>query len=356
MRRLIPLVLISAAACGEVAVDDPFQNPISGTTTGTPPAGSSDDGIDPSNTSGTSTTPDTADSVDSSGGPVVCGDGVLGGDEVCDGDAFAEDSCESQGFTHGTLVCSSTCLGFSTEGCYICGNGAIEQAEQCDGPLDPSTTCESAGFTEGTIACDLATCQYDTSGCSLCGNGIAEGNELCDAADLAGMECADLGFDSGVLACNARACSYDFTGCAGGQYIQDFEGGAIPAEFTGSGSAVWIADTGNPIAGGFSAASGVITHSQTSTLSLAVNYAIAGTVAFTHEESSESNFDYLEFWIDGAMQQEWSGVNAAQMASYPVAAGAHTLEWRYTKDGSVNSGADRVWVDDIMLTGGVPTN
>ena len=35
------------------------------------------------------------------------------------------------------------------------------------------------------------------------------------------------------------------------------------------------------------------------------------------------------------------------MASYPMAAGTHTVEWRYSKDSSVSSGADTAWVDDI---------
>jgi hypothetical protein len=30
----------------------------------------------------------------------------------------------------------------------------------------------------------------------------------------------------------------------------------------------------------------------------------------------------------------------------------HTLEWRYDKDGSVSTGSDMVWVDDIVATGG----
>jgi len=357
MRRLAFLGLMSglssALACGQIAVDSPFQNPISEGTTGLP--GDSSDGVDPSASSGGSSTSEATDPDSSDGAPPMCGNGVLEGDEVCDGEAFGAVTCESEGYTAGSLMCLESCQAYATDGCYICGNGLLEVAEDCDGPLGPAVTCMTAGFTEGTIACDVVTCQYDTSGCSLCGNGIVEGTEPCDADDLGGSSCADMGFDSGTLACELGACAFDLSGCTGGMYFQDFEGGVIPTEFDGSGTAVWIVDSGNPIAGGFSAASGVITHSQISSLTLAVDYAIAGTVAFTHEESSESSFDYLQFYVDGAQQQQWSGINAAQMASYPVAAGTHTFEWRYSKDGSVNSGSDRVWVDDIALTGGVPT-
>jgi hypothetical protein len=352
MRRLVLLgSSCLVVACGPIEVDSPFENPISDGTV-TPPAESSEG--EPGSTSTDGSTGDATDP-DSSGGAPVCGNGVREGEELCDVEDFGDLTCVTEGFGAGTLVCGASCQTYATDGCYTCGDAVIQAAEDCEGPLDPSVTCEAAGFTEGALACDMVTCLYDTSGCSLCGNGIVEGTEPCDGDDVGGMTCADMGFTDGTLACQAGACMLDLSGCTGGNYVQDFEGGSIPSEFDGSGTAVWGVDSGNPIAGSFSAASGLISHSQTSNLSLAVNYAVAGTVAFMHEESTEGSFDYLEFYVDGVLQQEWSGTNAAQLASYPVAAGNHTLEWRYTKDGSVNSGSDRVWIDDLVLTGGVPT-
>ena len=373
MRRIALLGLIGLIGCGEKVVDDPFNlttdpstdptNAETSLSTGESESGGVESSTtdEPTTTAMTTTANPTETTIDpdsstsSDDGPGVCGDGMLSGDEVCDGEMFGDASCVALGFSSGELVCNATCQGYATDGCFICGNGAIEMAEDCDGPLGNNVTCESEGFTEGTIACDLDTCLFDTTGCSLCGDGIAQGNEPCDGDDLANMDCASIGFEMGALSCNADSCSFNFTDCTGGQYIQDFEGGAVPAEFASSGNANWIVDNGNPIAGTWSAASGDIANSQTSNFALAVNFAIPGTVDFTHEESTEGSFDYLEFWIDNVMQAEWSGVNAAAGASYPVAAGPHTLEWRYTKDGSVDSGSDRVWVDDIMLTGGVPT-
>ncbi|MBL8948898.1 MAG: hypothetical protein JNK45_37345 [Myxococcales bacterium] len=295
------------------------------------------------------------DSGTSDGGPAVCGDGIISGeDEVCDGEEFGDLSCTSLGFMGGTLVCTAMCQSYDSSGCYNCGNNVIEGAEDCEGEVPAGVSCANQGFTEGEISCSPVTCQYDTSLCSLCGNGVIEGDEPCDGDDLAGMDCAAIGFDMGALACNAN-CSYDFSGCSGGQYLQDFEAGAIPAEFGLPTAIDWSADNGNPIAGTWSAGSGDIADSGTTTMTLAVTYAIAGTVAFTHEESTESSYDYLEFWIDGALLEDWSGINAPANASYPVAAGAHTFEWRYRKDSSLDGGSDRVWVDDIALTGGVPS-
>ena len=80
-----------------------------------------------------------------------------------------------------------------------------------------------------------------------------------------------------------------------------------------------------------------------------MSYAAASTLDFWYRVSSESGYDYLELWIDGSQQDSWSGTVGWTEASYPLAAGAHTIEWRYTKDSSISSGDDAAWVDDIDL-------
>ena len=293
---------------------------------------------------------DTTGDQGSTGGPPECGNGVLEGNEKCDGEDFGDQSCTSLGFDDGELVCNAGCSAVSTEQCFICGNGTLEGVETCDGAVPEGITCESEGFTEGTIACDVAACQLDTSGCSLCGDGVASGNEQCDDADLGGETCESLGLIGGDLGCDTESCSYVFSGCD--SFMEDFESGILGAYWTTGGNAGWIVDSNNPIAGSFSGASGTISHSQQSSLSVTVTYAVDSTISFTHEESTENNFDYLRFYIDGVEEGSWAGLNAPAQASYNVAAGTHTFEWRYTKDGSVNSNQDRVWVDDISTPGG----
>ncbi len=372
MRFTALLTLSAGLACAPKEVDgDPFNQ----VTDATGSSGAMSDTLDATTASGseessasasttatatTATTMTTDPTVDpdtgtGESGTGDCGDGVVSGDEICDGEDFGDISCVSLGFNGGTLLCTASCQTYDSSGCYNCGNGVLEAAEDCEGVVPGGVTCESQGFTDGEITCNPETCLYDTSACSLCGNDLVEGTEACDGADLAGQDCVTIGFEMGDLGCNAATCSYDFSGCSGGQYIQDFEGGVVPGEFSSSGVADWIVDSGSPIAGSYSAASGDISDSQTSGFVLPVNFAIAGTVAFSHNESSESNYDYLQFYVDNVLQEQWSGANATQMESYNVAAGAHTLEWRYSKDGSVSSGSDRVWVDDIVITGGVPT-
>jgi hypothetical protein len=49
--------------------------------------------------------------------PVVCGDDVIAGDEVCDGTNLGDATCASLGFAPGTLACATTCTSFDATGC-----------------------------------------------------------------------------------------------------------------------------------------------------------------------------------------------------------------------------------------------
>ncbi len=83
---------------------------------------------------------------------------------------------------------------------------------------------------------------------------------------------------------------------------------------------------------------------------VAGNFA-AGTVSFRVRVSSEAEFDYLRFYVDGVMVREWSGmaVTGWQLFSTPLAAGAHALRWSYEKDGSASLGEDAAWIDAVTL-------
>jgi hypothetical protein len=309
--------------------------------------------VSPTTESSSESTATTEES--STGEPSMCGDGMVSGTEVCDGEDLGGNSCQSRGFMDGELVCSADCQGFSTTGCFICGDGDIQGTEECDGPIGNGTDCESLGFTAGELACDMSTCHYDTSACTTCGDGIVAGDEYCDMGNLNGNDCASIGFDGGTLGCNDAECAYDYSMCTGGSYVQDFESCAMPPEFTFSGDADWSANNTNPINGSCSAHNDNISDSQSAGMILDTLWAIDGTCNFSERTDSEDGFDYLEFYIDGALEGEWTGSgNGVTMESFPVSAGMHTLEWRFQKDGCTSQGTDTVWVDDIALMGGVP--
>jgi hypothetical protein len=135
------------------------------------------------------------------------------------------------------------------------------------------------------------------------------------------------------------------TGFAGG--TTDFETSGLPPGYSGSGTAPWAIDTTMPHGGTRSAASGTISDYDTSSMITTVVVPTATNLTFWYRVSSEINYDYLHVFIDGSMQGQWSGEVPWTMASYPLAAGTHTVEWRYTKDVSNAVGSDRAWVDDV---------
>jgi hypothetical protein len=235
---------------------------------------------------------------------------------------------------------------------HVCGNGKVEGPETCDGGIPAATSCASEGMTAGTLACDESTCTLDLSGCWLCGDGIAEGDESCDGDDLDGATCESLGLPAGTLACSD--CTFDTTECEAAAFLEDWESGAMSGGWTLGGDGNWVLAGGTPIAGSWSARSGNIGANDESSIAIDLTFPSAGTISFTHRESTEPTFDELRFLIDGAEQGAWSGSNAATSASYPVAAGLHTFEWRYAKDFSINAGVDAVWIDDIVADGGSP--
>ena len=130
---------------------------------------------------------------------------------------------------------------------------------------------------------------------------------------------------------------------------ESFELGTLPSGYTTSISPGWVVDTTLAHAGSYSMHSGTITHSQSSGVRRSVTLSSASSVSFWLSVSSESGYDFLRFYVDGIEQDNWSGTIPWTQAIFPLTAGTHTLEWRYTKDSSVTTGSDRAWVDEVQL-------
>ncbi|MGP1385734.1 MAG: DUF4347 domain-containing protein, partial [Thainema sp.] len=120
----------------------------------------------------------------------------------------------------------------------------------------------------------------------------------------------------------------------------------LPWEF--GGSANWTIGS-NASTGSFSAQSGTIGALQSSSMSITLEIVEAGTVSFDWSVSSESGADFLKFYIDGVEQDSISGNQSYQVFSTSVLAGERTFTWSYEKNGGVNSGSDRGFVDNIFL-------
>ena len=122
------------------------------------------------------------------GGSALCGNGIKGEGEECDGLDFGGKTCQYYG-GKGNLKCTANCQ-IDTSSCITtqpsCGNGKLDPNEQCDiSPLGdilgPVSVCtDYSQFVGGTLKCS-PSCTIDTSSCITtqpsCGNGICEEGE-----------------------------------------------------------------------------------------------------------------------------------------------------------------------------------
>ena len=94
-----------------------------------------------------------------------------------------------------------------------CGDGILDPNEACDLSQFGANTCLTEGYYTGDLVCN-ADCTLEVSGCSLtCGDGLVQiEHEDCDRNDLQGRSCTDFGFFGGALACS-EACKFDYTDC-----------------------------------------------------------------------------------------------------------------------------------------------
>jgi Domain of unknown function (DUF4215) len=155
--------------------------------------------------------------IDASCGDLFIQDGV----ETCDGSNVAKETCETQRFQGGSLICAADCMSFDTSNCYICGDGALDPGEDCDGNVyENDVTCASFSghpVSGGMLACTAMCTMIDSSGCMFCGDGMLEGTEDCDTTQFGGITCANnpampMGTPSGMPTCEAD-CDINFSGC-----------------------------------------------------------------------------------------------------------------------------------------------
>jgi len=194
-----------SATMADTTTDDPTAD-----TTVDPTA---DTTVDPTDDTTTDDPTDDSSSSDDGPGP-VCGDDVVNGREVCDGEDLGSEDCASQGFDAGTLSCDANCELDTTECSLNCGNGTVEDPEACDTDDFAGADCVSEGFDAGELGCS-DTCELDTTGCISmnCGNGVLEGMETCDGMDVGAETCATQGFDAGVLGCDVSCNLFDTSAC-----------------------------------------------------------------------------------------------------------------------------------------------
>lgn len=127
-----------------------------------------------------------------------------------------------------------------------------------------------------------------------------------------------------------------------------FEDSVIPSQFSMSGNAPWTISNATASDGRLSLKSGFIGDSQTSAVSYSKTTP-AGTISFYERVSSETGFDFLNFYIDGVKTGAWSGNGTWTQQTYNITAGSHVFKWEYAKDESTSMYQDCAWIDYIVL-------
>ena len=98
------------------------------------------------------------------------------------------------------------------------------------------------------------------------------------------------------------------------------------------------------------AQSGVTLSNGTSTMGIAVNMPHSGICQFEVSISCEQGFDYVKWFIDGTEVNGISGIGGPFIYYFNVPIGAHTIDFRYIKDGTITAGSDACKVDNILIT------
>ena len=137
------------------------------------------------------------------------------------------------------------------------------------------------------------------------------------------------------------------------EMIVDFETGDFSqAEFTLPAQYPWAITTTNPYEGTYcmkSTCEGVASGVSSIEATVDVPFEEA-KMGFYVRVSSETNYDKFHFYIDGVEKgSALSGELPYAYKEFSVTGGTHTYKWEYTKDSSVNSNDDCIYVDNITM-------
>ena len=131
-----------------------------------------------------------------------------------------------------------------------------------------------------------------------------------------------------------------------GVIVDGFETGTLGAEYTTGGDAEWYVVGSGAHAGSYCARAGVISHYDTTWMTRTV---AGGELSFWYRVSSESGYDWFNFYVDGDRKIHVAGESGWQHYSTTLATGSHELKWEYTKDVNTTSGSDTAWIDELTI-------
>ncbi|MFW5705678.1 MAG: lectin like domain-containing protein, partial [Bacteroidota bacterium] len=135
-----------------------------------------------------------------------------------------------------------------------------------------------------------------------------------------------------------------------GLVVEDFETGDLSQfDWELSGNADWYVTDSEAYEGTYSVRSGEIGDQAQTSLSITLDVLADGEISFWRKVSSEATYDFLQFYIDNQLQDEWSGEVGWEQETFAVTQGQRTFEWVYVKDYAVANGQDCGWIDHIIF-------
>ena len=143
----------------------------------------------------------------------VCGNGIKETGEVCDGSDLGGEICETLGLGPGVLSCRTDCRGYYTAGCGAitsCGDGVIQGTEICDGQALDGATCSSLGYGLGDLGCAPDCSSFDVSQCKQLDGGPCTQSSDC-VGGICWKESGEGNFPGGFCTSDCSG-----SGCEGG--------------------------------------------------------------------------------------------------------------------------------------------
>ncbi len=147
-----------------------------------------------------------------------------------------------------------------------------------------------------------------------------------------------------------------------GALVENWESGDFSAfAWNTSGSKAWTVTDRNVYEGSYAVRSAAIGNNATSNLSITVSTNVPDTLSFYYWVSSEEDYDFLIFKVDGEEKGKWSGNTGWQRFACVLPAGQHLIKWTYEKDAYYSEGSDMAMLDMIEFplpdaATGIPEN
>jgi hypothetical protein len=140
-----------------------------------------------------------------------------------------------------------------------------------------------------------------------------------------------------------------------GMQVEDWETSSLESfAWLNDESLPWTIDNENFYEGENSLKSGTPPSAGNSSLIIILDVVTDDEVSFMKKVSCEEiyfgmYFDFLGFYINDQLQDQWAGEIDWTEENYEVPAGNQELRWTYTKDAYFTQGEDCAWIDYIVL-------